>query len=107
MIDDYYKKQSFGLRHSASKITVFELADKYTRQRKNVKASTQPGYQTVLNILKKDPFSGRTIDQIKTSDAKMWLISFQEVQKKSYSTIHTIRGVLRPAFRMAAEDTLS
>lgn len=37
---------------------------------------------------------------------KMWLISLQEVQKKSYSTIHTIRGVLRPAFRMAVEDDL-
>lgn len=86
--------------------TVFELADKYTRQRKNVKASTQTGYRTVLNILNKDPFSGRTIDQIKTSYAKMWLISLQEVQKKSYSTIHTIRGVLRSAFRMAVEDDL-
>ena len=106
MIDDYYKRQSFGLHYSASKITVFELADKYTRQRKNVKSSTQTGYRTVLNILKKDPFSDRTIDQVKTSDAKMWLISLQEVQKKSYSTIHTIRGVLRPAFRMAVEDDL-
>lgn len=98
MIDDYYKRQSFGLHHSASKITVYDLVDRYTRTRRNVRQSTMSGYKTVLNYLKTDPFAGRQIDKVRTSDAKLWLISLQEEKKKSYSTIHNIRGVLRPAF---------
>ena len=39
------------------------------------------------------------------SDAKKWLIELQQ-GGKHYSSIHTIRGVLRPAFRMAVEDDL-
>lgn len=40
------------------------------------------------------------------SDAKEWLIQLQSEQNRGYSSIHTIRGVLRPAFRMAVEDDL-
>lgn len=106
MVSDYNRKIELGLNFSASKITVYELADKYTRQRKNVKAGTVAGYKTVLNYLKTDPFGGRTIDKVKTSDAKMWLIYLQEGKKKSYSTIHTIRGISRLAFRTAVEDDI-
>ena len=48
----------------------------------------------------------RRIDTVKLSDAKAWLIKLQQVDGRSYSSIHTIRGVLRPAFRMALEDDL-
>ena len=106
MVADYNKRCELGLNYSASKITVYELVDTYTRQRRNVKSSTKAGYKTVLNYLKTDPFSDISIDKVKTSDAKMWLISLQENKHKSYSTIHTIRGVLRPAFKIAVDDDL-
>lgn len=59
-----------------------------------------------MNILKKDDFGKQRIDKVKLSDAKLWLIRLQQVDKRSYSSIHTIRGVLRPAFQMAEEDDL-
>ena len=37
---------------------------------------------------------------------KCWLIHLQQVEKKSYSSIHSIRGVLRPAFQLAVDDDL-
>lgn len=40
------------------------------------------------------------------SDAKEWLIKLQREDGKSYSTLHTIRGVLRPAFQMAVDDDI-
>ena len=46
------------------------------------------------------------IDKVKLSDAKAWLIKLQRVDGKGYSSIHTIRGVLRPTFQMAEEDDL-
>ncbi len=43
---------------------------------------------------------------MKTSDTKLFLIKLQQEDKKSYSSIHTIRGVLRPAFQMAVDDDI-
>lgn len=45
------------------------------------------------------------IDKIKLSDAKGWLIKLQS-DGRGYSTIHTVRGVIRPAFQMALDDDL-
>lgn len=86
-------------------LTVLELARKYTLQKQGVRETTRTGYKTVLNFLEKDQFGAKRIDDIKLSDAKIWLIELQQ-NGKSYSSIHTIRGVLRPAFQMAVDDDL-
>lgn len=59
-----------------------------------------------VDELGKDPFGQRRIDTIKISDAKLWLITLHQRQGKGYSTIHTIRGILRPAFRQAYDDDM-
>lgn len=56
-------------------------------------------------MLRADPFGQKNISTIKTSEAKMWLIGLQD-GGRSYSSIHSIRGVVRPAFAMAVEDDL-
>lgn len=87
-------------------ITVLELVERYIATKTGVRHSTRTGYKTVVNILKKEEFGNRRIDLVKPSDAKLWLIKMQNEDKRSYSTIHSIRGVVRPAFRMAVEDDL-
>ena len=86
-------------------ITVCELVEKYLMTKTGVKHSTQTGYKFVQNILAKEPFGQRKIASIKTSDAKIFLIKMQE-DGRGYSTIHTVRGVLRPAFQMSADDDM-
>ena len=86
-------------------ITVCELVEKYLMTKTGVKHSTQTGYKFVQNILAKEPFGQRKIASIKTSDAKIFLINMQK-NGRGYSTIHTVRGVLRPAFQMAADDDM-
>ena len=87
-------------------LTVLELVWRYTATKVGVRESTKAGYQTTINFLEKDPFGQRRIDSIKISDAKLWLISLQQRQGKGYSTIHTIRGILRPTFRQAYDDDM-
>ena len=87
-------------------MTVLELVEKYTSTKTSVRPTTVAGYGTVINLLKKDPFGKRRIDTVRISDAKCWLIHLQQVEKKSYSSIHSIRGVLRPAFQLAVDDDL-
>lgn len=88
-------------------ITLLELAENYIATKTlSSRESTQIGYRTVLNYLRKDPFSQNQIDCIKKSDVKRWFIALQTKHGKGYSTIHNIRGVLNPAFKMAVEDDL-
>ena len=39
------------------------------------------------------------------SDAKLWLVKMQS-EGRGYSSIHSIRGVVRPAFQMAVDDEI-
>lgn len=39
------------------------------------------------------------------SDAKAWFIKLQS-DGRGYSSIHSVRGIVRPAFQMAVEDDL-
>lgn len=86
--------------------TVLQLTKKYIAQKTGVKHTTRAGYGTVINLLTKDPFGAKRIDKVRLSDAKEWLIRLQQVDGKSYSAIHSIRGVLRPAFQMAVDDDI-
>ena len=57
-------------------------------------------------MLKKESFGNLRIDKVRLSDAKAWLIKLQQIDGRGYSSIHSIRGVLRPAFQMAVDDDL-
>lgn len=94
-----------GIIPNGGNLTVCELVKRYTLQKHGVRESTKSGYRTVINLLSKDPFGAKRIDKVRLSDAKGWLISLQK-NGRGYSSIHTIRGVLRPAFQMAVDDDL-
>ena len=61
--------------------------------------------KTFCDVIKKEKFGAKRIDTVKMSDAKEWLIKLQD-DGRGYSSIHSIRGVVRPAFKMAEDDNL-
>ena len=86
-------------------MTVLELVKRYVSQKRGVRHNTEANYKFVINIIAKEPFGQKRIDKVKLSDAKAWLIKLQD-DGRGYSTIHTVRGVIRPAFQMAMDDDL-
>lgn len=86
-------------------LTVLELVQKYLSLKVNVRHNTQANYNFVVGIPKKEAFGSLRIDKVKLSDAKAWLIKLQK-DGRGYSTIHSVRGVVRPAFEMAVRDDL-
>ena len=98
-LDDNMQAEGGGL-------TVLRLVEKYINQKRGVKPTTKAGYGTVINLLKEDSFGSKRIDKVRLSDAKGWLIKLQQEDGKSYSSVHSIRGVLRPAFQMAVDDDI-
>ena len=94
-----------GLISYGGNMTVLELVKKYLSQKTGVRHNTEANYNFVVNIIAKEEFGNRRIDKVKLSDAKGWLIKLQK-DGRGYSSIHSIRGVVRPAFQMAVDDDL-
>lgn len=92
-----------GILYRGGDLSVLELVEKYLNTKNGVRPTTQNGYRTVVNFLKKDPFGEKRIDTVRVLDAKEWIVGLQK-KGKGYSSIHSIRGVLRPAFALAAES---
>ena len=88
-----------------SDFTVLQLVERYLSLKTGVKHNTMANYNFVVNALKKEEFSAKAVTDVKLSDAKIFLIKLQR-DGRGYSSIHSIRGVLRPAFQMAVDDDL-
>lgn len=89
----------------AEEMTVCELVERYLATKTGVKHNTAANYKFVQNILAKENFGQKKIDNVRLSDAKLFLIKLQN-DGRGYSSIHSIRGVLRPAFQMAVDDEM-
>ncbi len=94
-----------GLVSDGGNMTVLQLVKKYVGQKTGVRHNTEANYNFIINIVNKEDFGMKRIDKVKLSDAKAWLIKLQS-DGRGYSTIHAIRGVVRPAFQMAVDDDL-
>lgn len=94
-----------GIDYAGGEITVLQLVERYTSIKRGVRYNTQTGYRFVLGVLKKQVFGQQKIRDIKMSDAKLWVISLFD-QGYSYSTIASIRGVVKPAFQMAYTEDI-
>ena len=105
-IKQIQKDLNSNITPDGGNFTVLELVEKYISQKTGVRHNTRSNYNFVVNVIKKEAFGQKRIDKIKVSDAKEWLIKMQQIDGRGYSSIHTIRGVLRPAFQMAVDDDL-
>lgn len=94
-----------GVNSSGGNMTLYELMELYVKLRwKDVKTTTQSGYRTQLNFMKKNEFGKRKIKDITETDAVLWFDELHEKQGRNYSSLQTLRGILRPAFTMAKKN---
>lgn len=82
---------------------VADLVECYFSTKVGVNPNTLANYNFAKNRLSKEEFSEKSIGQIKTSYAKLFLIKLQW-DGKGHSTVKTVRGVLRLAFQIAVDD---
>ena len=90
---------------SGGNMSLYTLMEMYIQTRwKDVKASTQSGYTTQLNFMRENDFGKRKINSITETDAIMWFDELHEKEGKNYSSLCTLRGILRPAYTMAKKN---
>lgn len=92
-----------GIDPVGKKMTVCELYAKQIRQNGNVKPKTNVGRQHLMSILQDDMLGARSIDSIKLSDGKEWVIRMKE-NGFAYKTIKNYKRSLNAAFHTAIQD---
>lgn len=103
-ISQYEKEKQNKLDSEQGNMSVYDLCVKYVSAKENVKNTTRNNYKTVLNFLKTQEFGKKKIKNVTTIQAMDWLHFLQASGTKKYSSIQSIRGVLRPAFRKAVQS---
>ena len=99
------KQLDEGIDYAAGKATVIALVERYISLKQGVRYNTKVGYNFVLNLIKKEDFGYRQIRDIRVSDAQKWIMKLHE-DGKGYSTITSVRGVVKPAFQMAYNEDI-
>ena len=99
------KRLDEGIDYAAGKVTVIALLERYISLKQGVRYNTKVGYNFVLNLIKKEDFGCRQIREIKVSDAQQWIMKLHN-DGKGYSTITSVRGVVKPAFQMAYNEDI-
>jgi len=99
------REQDLGLTYADGQLTVNELLERYVSLKHGVRYNTKVGYQFVLNLVRKEDFGSRVVRDIKVSDAKRWFLKLHN-DGKGYSTITSVRGVVKPAFQMAVDEDI-
>lgn len=99
------KQLDEGIDYAAGKATVIALVERYISLKQGVRYNTKIGYNFVLNLIKKEDFGYRKIRDIKVSDAQQWIMKLHS-DGKGYSTITSVRGVVKPAFQMAYNEDI-
>ena len=94
-----------GIDYAAGRATVISLLERYIGLKQGVRYNTRVGYNFVLNLVKQEDFGYRQIGSIKVSDAQQWIIKLHN-DGKGYSTITSVRGVVKPAFQMAYNEDI-
>lgn len=94
-----------SINYCEGSINVIELVERYVALKQGVRHATKVGYNFVLNLIRKEDFCYRRINTIKVSDAKLWLMKLQR-DGRGYSTITSVRGVVKPAFQMACDEDI-
>ena len=94
-----------GVSYCEGNINIIELVERYVALKQGVRHATKVVYNFVLNLIRREDFCYRRINTIKTSDAKLWFRKLQQ-DGRGYSTITSVRGVVKPAFQMACDEDI-
>lgn len=84
---------------------MIQLLERYIGLKQGVRYNTQVGYNFVMNLVKNEAFGQRAIRGIKPSDAQRWMIKLHQ-DGRGYSTLASVRGVVKPAFQLAYNEAV-
>lgn len=90
---------------SGGNMSVLQLMTRYVELKSpEVRETTRKGYRTQLKFMESQPFGKRKIKTVNATEAEEWFMELHSKKHKGYSTLHVLRGILKPAFAMAKRN---
>ncbi|MGN0245325.1 MAG: tyrosine-type recombinase/integrase [Lachnospiraceae bacterium] len=102
-IKDIQKDIDDGIDAVGKKMTVCQLYEKQNRYNGNIRLTTVRGRNQLMRVLQEDKLGMTSIENVKMSDAKEWILRLKE-KGFSYSTIGCYKRSLKAAFYIAIQD---
>lgn len=102
-IEEIQKDLNDGIDIIGKKMTVSQLYKKYIEYRRNVRRNTEKSRKCLFNILENDPLGARSIESVRMTDAKEWVLRM-DANGYSYKTINNYKCSLKAMFDTAIEE---
>lgn len=92
-------------------MTVYQLLEKYVEMKSSdVRDTTRKGYTTQMRFMQSNPraqmMAKKKIKEVNAMDAESWLKELHTKEGRSYSSLHTLKGMLRQAFASAKKGRM-
>lgn len=87
-------------------MTVYQLLEQYVGiVSPNVRETTRKGYRTQMKFMESNALAQtmakKKIKEVNAFDAETWMLDLHKKGGRSYSSLHTLKGMLRQAFTRA------
>ncbi len=93
-------------RGNMSVITLLEMIVEINSP--NVRETTRKGYRTQINFMKNNStalkMANKKIRTVNALDAEKWMLDLHKKEGRSYSSLHTLKGMLNQAFIFAKKN---
>ena len=98
-----------GIDSKGGNMTVMQLLQKYVEIKSaDVRETTKKGYRTQLKFMEINPLAkqmaSKKIKEVDALYAEAWLKDLHTKEGRSYSSLHTLKGMLKPAFSIAKKS---
>ena len=103
---EYEARKLQGLDHKGGNMSVLELMKIFVSiQSTEVRETTRKGYQTQLNFMQENKLAitmaSKRIKDVNVIEAREWMKNLHKDEGRSYSSLHTLKGMLHQAFAQA------
>ena len=94
-----------GINHSAGEISVSDYVKVQAELKRGARLGTRRAFGYVANLLKEEAFGSKRINQVKQSDAKLWILELHE-QGYKYNSVANIVYVMKAVFNIAVDENI-
>lgn len=94
---------------SGSNMTVMQLLEQYVKVASpGMRETTRKGYRTQIRFMESNTrakvMAKKKIKEVTALDAEQWMLELHTKEGRSYSSLHTLKGMLRQAFIKAKQS---
>ena len=94
-----------GINHSAGEISVSDYVNKQAELKRGARYGTKRAFRNTASLLEEDALGSKRMNQVKQSDARLWILQLHERGYK-YNSVANIVYVMKAVFNTAIDEDI-